>query len=80
MNTLEVNYEVLDFYKLLAGNHPKNCLFEVVFMFFSFRAHRAMFKLGGKKSFVYVSWLRMCQLFTVLTGVISKSLKKLSQT
>ena len=39
-----------------------------------------MFKLGGKKSFVYVSGLRMCQLFTVLTGVISKSLKKLSRT
>jgi len=42
--------------------------------------HRAVFKLGGKKSFVYVAWLRMCQLSTVLTGVISKSLKKLAQT
>ena len=39
---------------------------------------RAVFKHGGKNSFVCVSWSRRCQLFTLLTGQIS-SLKKLSQ-
>ena len=33
-------------------------------------SHRAMFKLSGKNYLCYVSWLRMCQLFIVLTGVI----------
>ena len=36
--------------------------------------------LAAKIYLCYVSWLRICQLFTVLTGVISKSLKKLSDT
>ena len=34
-------------------------------------AHIAMFKLGNKL-ICYISWLRMCQLFTVLTNMISK--------
>ena len=36
--------------------------------------------LAAKIYLCYVSWIRIVQLFTVLTGVISKSLKKLSQT
>ena len=38
-------------------------------------SHRAMFKLGAKHSFFYVSRLRIYQLFTVLTGVIFESMK-----
>ena len=41
LNILQVNYEVFEFYKLFAGNHPKNCLFQVVFMFFSFRVNKS---------------------------------------
>ena len=36
--------------------------------------------LAAKNYLCYVSWLRMCQLLTVLTGVILKSLKKLPRT
>ena len=36
--------------------------------------------LVAKIYLCYVSWLRMCQLFPVLTGVILKSLKKLPGT
>ena len=32
--------------------------------------------LAAKIYLFYVYWLRICQLFTVLTGVISNSLKK----
>ena len=36
--------------------------------------------LAAKIYLCYVSWFRICELFTVLTGVISKCLKKLSDT
>ena len=41
----------LIFYKLLAGNHPKNCLFEVVFMFFSFRVNKSA-------NLIAIRWLK----------------------
>ena len=39
-----------------------------------------MFKLGGNFFLRQVTGLKICQLFTVLTGEISYSLKRLSQT
>ena len=47
---------------------------------FSINPTEQCLNLAAKNYLCYVSWLRMCQLLTVLTGVILKSLKKLPRT
>ena len=69
-----------DLYKTDFRPIPLSEHIKVGHLFRALCAHRAMFKLRAKNIFFYVSWLRICQLFTVLTGVLFKSLKKLSQT